>query len=153
MKPELPPSLYSADQALAVAEELHQYGRRLGRSAPKRSDTELSPEASALLATLPAAEREQTAAVEALREELEQLAATAAVVTLVVAAPPSAALKQELTGWLRTNVRPKLLVNFHVDPEIAGGIVIRGTNRLYDCSFRSALMAHQADFTKVLERV
>lgn len=153
MKPKLPNSLYSADQVLAVAEELHQYGRTLKPSARSRKESELSPEAAAMLETLPKADRDQVAEIEALREALEQLASTAPAVTLVVAAPPSQALKQELTGWLRTNVRPKLLVNFHVDPEIAGGVVIRSTNHIYDCSFRTGLMSHQQDFTKVLDRV
>jgi hypothetical protein len=153
MKLKLPRSLYSVDQALAVAEELHQYSRGLGQRGHGKASPPLSREATALLQELPAAQRDQAAAVESLREELERLAAQAAVVTLVVAASPSAALKQELTEWLRTNVRPILLVNFHVNPEIAGGMVIRSTNRIYDCSFRAALMAHPERFTKVLDRV
>lgn len=154
MKPKLPDSLYSVDQVLAVAEELHQYGQQIGRSVHRKAPVvELSTEATAVLETLPAGQRDQSAAIEALRGGLEQLATTAAVITLVVAAPPSAQLKQELTGWLRANVRPKLLVNFHVDPEIAGGLVIRSTNHIFDDSFRSALIANQAKFTQVLDRV
>lgn len=153
MKPKLPDNLYSVDQVLAVAEELHQYGRQLAQKGPKTGDQELSAEATGMLATLPAGERDEGSKIEELREGLEQVAASAAVITLVLAAPPSAQLKQELTKWLRTNVRPQLLVNFHVDPEIAGGIVIRSTNRIFDNSFRSALMANQAQFTQVLGRV
>jgi F0F1-type ATP synthase delta subunit len=153
MKPKLPDSLYSVDQVLAVAEELHQYGRQVAGRGSKVDTKELSPAAADLLATLPAGQRDESPAIEELREGLEELAATAAVITLVLAASPSAQLKQELTSWLRTNVRPRLLVNFHVDPEIAGGIVIRSTNHIFDNSFRSALIANQAQFTKVLGRV
>jgi len=155
MPPKLPTAVYSVDQVLAGAEELHQYSRRLEQLARgrKAEAMELSGEAVALLAILPEAQRNQSIAIEELREKLEQVAATSATVTLVMAAPPPVALKQELTDWLRVNVHSQVLVNFHVDPEIGGGIVIRGTSRIFDCSFRSALLANQAKFTQVLDRV
>ena len=152
----LPMSLYSSDQLSAVAEELHHVAVKLGqkrRHDPKAQVEELSPLAAAALELLPPASRADDAAIEQLRVQLERMATAAPVVTLVLAGAATSRLKQELVAWLRQNVHAGLLVNFRVNPDIAGGVVIRSTNHLYDCSFRRLLLAESHAFTKVLEHV
>jgi hypothetical protein len=154
--PALPLVLYSSDQLLMVAEELHNHAGQLAQRRHKGSQSAeppLSPIAAATLKLLPAASQTDDAAIEVLRQQLEEMVTVAPAVTLVLAAPPGATLKQELVGWLRTNVHPSLLVSFHVNVEIAGGMVIRSINHVYDCSFRQGLLAHPERFSKVLERV
>jgi F0F1-type ATP synthase delta subunit len=152
----LPASLHDSDQLLAVAEELHHLAVKLGqarRHGPKAATEELSPPAVAALDLVPEASRADDAAIERLRVQLEHMATAAPVVTLVLAGAASSRLKQELVGWLRQNVHAGLLVNFRVNPDIAGGVVIRTTNHVYDCSFRRPLLANAHKFTEVLERV
>lgn len=150
-KTALPDELYSADQLLAVAEELHQFGIHMAKTGSKTEP--LSPLAETAFSMISAPERNKPEAVENLRAQLEQMAATAPAITLTLAASPPRTLRNELVRWLRQSIRPDILVNIHVNPDIAGGVVIRSTNRIYDCSFRSALLAHADQFGKVLERV
>lgn len=155
---KLPPSLYSADQLLIAGEELHHYG--VGLAQVRRHDPKdavslngLSTLAVEALELLPAEQRQQDEAVETLRQQLERLAISAPQITLVLVARAPNKLKEELVAWLRENIHPGLLVNFHANPDIAGGVLIRSTNHIYDCSFRQALLADSARFTKVLEHV
>ena len=46
-----------------------------------------------------------------------------------------------------------ILVEFSVNPDIAGGMVLRSTNRIYDMSFRSLLLNQPEGFTRTLENV
>ncbi|HEX7259960.1 MAG TPA: hypothetical protein VF272_03445 [Candidatus Saccharimonadia bacterium] len=155
MKPNLPEEVYSVDQILAVSEELHSYSVYLAAQRVQGVAGEpfiLSSRAEAAVKRIPEDQRTD-AGIEAYRLQLEGLATTAPAVTLVLAAQAKAGLKQELVNWLRTNVHPDLLVNFRANPNIAGGIVIRTINHVYDCSFRQALLAHPEKFTKALDRV
>ncbi len=149
----LPASLYSSDRLLEVAEELHHYATALAHPRRGTAAEPLSPATTDLLAILPAAKRDQSVQVEGLRQALEAFITTAPVVTLTLAALPSTVLKEELVAWLREEVRPNVLVNFQVNPDIAGGMVIRAGSHVYDCSFRTALLAEPARFTKELEHV
>jgi hypothetical protein len=138
-----------------VAEELTHYGNTLaqGRRRHPGPAAPLSPLAEAALALLPDDARKDPAAVDQWRHRLEDMATAAPMVTLVMAVPPGPALKHELVDWLRTNVHPALLVSFHANPDIAGGLVIRSTSHVYDCSFRQGLLRQPERFTKVLEHV
>ncbi len=155
MNPKFPNGVYSVDQILAISEELHAYANELAaqrHGSPAGGPISLSPRAEAVLELLPQDKRDD-ASVEQWRMELEKLANTAPTVTLVLAAAATPGLKQELVGWLRENVHPYLLVNFRVNPDIVGGIVIRSVNHVYDCSFRKALLAHPENFTRLLVHV
>ncbi len=155
MKPKLPKEVYSIDQILAVSEELHSYSVYLAsnRVQGKTPETfDLSFRAEAVVNLMPEDQRTDQG-IEAYRVELEGLATSAPTVTLVLAAQAKPSLKQELVNWLRANIHPDLLVNFRANPNIAGGVVIRTVNHVYDCSFRQALLAHPEKFTEVLTRV
>lgn len=150
----LPVSLYSTDRLLEVAEELHNHATELAQLHQQPTEhAPLSPAAIELLADLPRTKQTQYAQVEGLRQALETFMVTAPVVTLTLAASPGTKLKEELVTWLRTEIRANVLVNFHVNPDIAGGVVIRAGSRIYDCSFRTALLAQPGRFTKGLDHV
>jgi hypothetical protein len=158
----LPTAIYSQDQLQFCAEELHAYAAALrskavahtaASQAPGAEATELGLDSQALLQELPAAKRTDPAAIEALADELEAALARGARVTLTLAAPASRRLREELVVWMRTNLKPNLLVDFHVNPDIAGGLVVRTTNHVYDFSFRHQLLADTKRFTEKLDHV
>ncbi len=152
----LPEYLYSPDQLVAVAGELESYATVLGQATRSKKAgelPELSAAAAAALELIPAAERNTESSVDELRQRLEALAAEAPRVTVVLAALASSKLKQEFVAWFRKNVRPDILVTFRANPDIAGGIVVRGMSRVYDDSFRTALLAHPENLVKGFDGV
>jgi hypothetical protein len=155
MKLKLPANLYAPDQLRYCAEELYAYAtagrqRRRGATVPEPA---LSAESRSLLAGLTADQRNDFDALEALAAELETLLAGDSDVSVTLAALPSHALKEELVSWLRAATRENLLVSFHVNPDIGGGMVLRTFNRVHDFSFRRLLLAHPERFTKALQDV
>lgn len=153
---KLPADIHSADQLQFCAEELRRYAAAAAGAARAEESPplpELSPESQILQGLLPASERQNSQSLEDLRLEIEKLITQWPSVSITLAAPAPRALKAELTGWLRQNIRPDLLVSFNVNPDIAGGMLIRTTNRVFDFSFRKLLLARPARFTEVLENV
>jgi hypothetical protein len=154
---KLPLTVSSLDQLQFCAEELHAYAAKLRRrhsaSTTEADAPELSLDSQTLLEQLPKEKRHDGAAVEALALELEAMIAHEARVTITLAALASRHLRQELVQWLRTNLKPNLLVDFHVNPDIAGGMVVRTTNRVHDFSFRHQLLADPNRFTEILDHV
>jgi len=157
MSSSLPISVHSTDQLQFCAEELHAHAAALRshRAAQRQApgESELSLDSQALLEQLPREKRGDGAAVEALATELEAMMAHGARVTITLAALASHRLREELVRWCRTNLKSNLLVDFHVNPDIAGGMVVRTTNRVYDFSFRRQLLANPNRFTEILDHV
>lgn len=150
---KLPVELASPDQLLATAEEIHRYTSALGGKAEANAKEALSEVALEVLQGLPESKQADRETLEDLRGQLEQLAESAPVITLTLAAPPTRGLRQELVAWLRTNVKAEVLVQFRVNPDIAGGMVIRAGSRIFDCSFRTRLLAQPERFAKRLQDV
>ncbi|HUC86933.1 MAG TPA: F0F1 ATP synthase subunit delta [Candidatus Saccharimonadales bacterium] len=159
---KLPTSIHSQDQLQFCAEELHAHAAVLRSKAATHHAAanpqghppdELSLDSQILIELLVADKRADAAAIEALATELEAMLAHGARVTITLAALASRALRTELVEWMRMNLKANLLVDFHVNPDIAGGIVIRTTNRVYDFSFRHQLLADTKRFTKALDHV
>jgi hypothetical protein len=154
MSYKLPLSLYEPDQLAMSAEELKSLAERLSRPPAKKPvEVPLLDETEALLAELPAAKRRQPAALYELAEQIEKLSVAAPRLTLTLAALPSSHLREDLVKWARTNLTANVLVVFRVNPDLAGGLMMRTTNRLLDCSFRQRLLAEPTGFTEVLRRV
>ncbi len=153
----LPARVYSPDHLRFCLEELERYASallRAKRGAHGVEIPELSRESAALLdAGISANEHDDPAAIARLGQGLVALLQSAPVVGVVLAAPAPMALKEELVAWLRANLTPTVLVEFHVDPDIAGGIVLRSINTIYDHSFRQHLLANPERFTRILEHV
>ena len=157
MKYRLPVSVYTLDQVQLGMMELQAYASNLReRSTTQRTNSahpSLSVEGQALVDELPLAKRADATTLEALATELEEMVAREPRVSLTLAGLASHHLREELVGWLRTNIRPNLLVDFHTNPDIAGGMVVRTTNHVYDFSFRRHLLESPARFTRILDRV
>lgn len=151
----LPDSIYSPDHVRACIDELEHYAAILTKRARGGRSVlpELSPAAKALLAEMKGADASRADVITALAAELSRHLEAAPKVTLVVAAPPSRGLKRELVDWWRAETVREVMVEFEVNPDIAGGVVVRTASKLFDYSFRTKLLADPAAFTRILEHV
>ena len=148
MKIVLPEDVISPQDLRALGSELQDYSRQLRHQAVKQKvaggragggqagASELSPGAATLL-------RSAGLAAAATPKQLEQLIAQLAAeeqrlprIDITLAAPPSAGLKRTLTIWCRSHLQPNVLVSFHFNRTILGGMVVRSGSHIYDWSFR-----------------
>lgn len=153
---KLPINVYSPDHIRFCIEELESFAGTLDKKA--RAETNagswgLSTESSSLLAGLAKSRQDDPAAIRALVSTLQQQLEASKVFGITLAAPASHKLKEELVAWLRDKIDAAILVEFGVNPDIAGGMVLRSTSRIYDMSFRSLLLDRPERFTRVLEHV
>ncbi|HET8709361.1 MAG TPA: F0F1 ATP synthase subunit delta, partial [Candidatus Saccharimonadales bacterium] len=84
---------------------------------------------------------------------LEDYARTAPHLTITLAAPAPASLKQTLTAWCRQNLAPNMLVTFEFNSSLCGGMVVRYGSRMFDWSFRRQIMENKQKFPEVLRNV
>ena len=149
----LPNSIYSPDHLRFCIGELKSYAATLeqrGRGA-NVSLPDLSVESSDLLAEIKGADSSRADVVNALADELERHLEAAPSVSLTLAATAPRSLKMELVGWLRTNIKREIMVEFLVNPDISGGMVVRTANKVFDCSFRSQLLKNSDRIVPLLE--
>lgn len=151
----LPSTIYSADHLRFCIEDLGRYVAALERRdrGSKAALPELSIEASALLAEIKGADSDRVDVIQALVAELKTHLQAAPQVSITLAAPAPHRLKLELISWLRANIMQEVMVDFLVNPEIAGGMVLRTANKVFDFSFRTKLLGNAPRFTEVLEHV
>jgi hypothetical protein len=151
----LPNSIYSPDHLRFCINELKDYAglleqRTRGSAIPL---PELSIESTDLLTEIKGADSSRPDVVTALALELQRHLEAAPHVTVTLPAPPPHGLKIELVRWFRANTRPEVMLEFLVNPDIAGGMVVRANSKVFDFSFRSQLLSNSANFVKTLERV
>jgi hypothetical protein len=153
---KLPPELYSPEQLQYVATELNDYAivlaeRRRGQRGTRLP--QLSDDSQLMLETLVEKDRDKDHEIAVLAAEIEQALRGGKIVSVTLAASPSRKLKTEIVEWFRTQIDPQMLIRFLVNPDIAGGMVVRTTSRIHDYSFRNRLLEKPDRFTKALENV
>jgi F0F1-type ATP synthase delta subunit len=72
-------------------------------------------------------------AFKAILGEIKQQAPT---IHFSFASPPSLTFLNKLVTWLRTNIDTNLLLKIGLEPSIAGGCIVRTTNKQFDFSLR-----------------
>lgn len=77
--------------------------------------------------------------IDHLKAFLQSVQQHAPVLHVSFAAEPSAAFTAKIVAWLRSNVSKYVLVQVGLQPSIAAGCVIRGTNKVFDMSLRRSL--------------
>ncbi len=88
-----------------------------------------------------------------LIDELESLETTSPRLTITLAAAPSVSLKKRLVEWCRNNIDQSILIDFHYNSTLLGGMVVRYGSHVYDWSFRRQILAASDHFPEVLRRV
>lgn len=91
--------------------------------------------------------------LDELISQLEALEAAAPRVIITLAAVPSKSLKKEMVAWFRANIAANVLVDFHFNSTLLGGMVVRYGSHIYDWSFRRQVLAARDRFPEVLRRV
>ena len=91
--------------------------------------------------------------LDALIKELEELAAVTPHVTITLAAPAPAKLRQEIVAWFRKNVAPNMRVDFKFNATMLGGIVVHYGSRVFDWSFKRQILGARAKFPEILRNV
>jgi len=91
--------------------------------------------------------------LDKLIDTLSDLKQSTPQLTITLAAPPSGQLQANLTDWCRKNLSENVLVSFHFNRTLLGGMVVQFGSHIYDWSFRRQLLAARDDFPKVLRSV
>lgn len=73
---------------------------------------------------------------EHLRVALDNVLNHAPTISISFAADPSPAFTDKIVVWFRQNIHPLALLGIGLQPGLAGGCVLRTTNRHYDFSLR-----------------
>ncbi len=156
----LPVSIQTPDNLQFVYDELTNFvnvltqaGRRKAAGGKPSALPTLSAASLEVLRILPEKSRSDVKAIDQIAQELMGIIKAAPVVNITLAGPPPLTLKTALTEWFRQNTNQNTLVAFHVNPDIAGGMVVRTVNEVHDFSFRKGLLAHPEKMIEVIERV
>lgn len=161
MKLKLPDSVASLQDLTALQLELHDYAVWFGHESIKQrvhakkgsAMPALSPAAMEIIRTWHAKTTLSNQSLDALLKTLEDYRTSAPLITLTVAAPPTAAVKATLVGWCRRNIAPHVLVNFQFNATLLGGMVVRYGSHVFDWSFRRQILNARQTFPEVLHRV
>lgn len=87
-----------------------------------------------------------------LIDALEDYAKKAPTLTITLAAPATTGFKKSLVAWCRENIAPDVLIHFEFNSTLLGGMVVRFGSRVFDWSFRSAILRNVNTFPEVLRR-
>jgi hypothetical protein len=83
--------------------------------------------------------------------ELENYSAHAPSMTITLAAPAPNSLKRTIIDWCRTNIDPKILVDFKFNSTMLGGMVVQFGSHVHDWSFRRQILTNKDKFPGILK--
>lgn len=161
MKLTLPNSVSSLEDVRSLTLEVREYARWFAHNAIKKqvgakNVTEaptLSPAAKELLRSWTDKQPLTSSRLDELIATLDHFKDTASALTITLAAPASASLKQELVGWCRKNLASDILVSFQFNSTLLGGMVVRCGSRIFDWSFRPQLLNNRKQFPEIFRHV
>ncbi|MBC7564880.1 F0F1 ATP synthase subunit delta [Candidatus Saccharibacteria bacterium] len=157
----LPNTIASPQDLLQVTLEVKLYAKwyahetirqrvskKKGAPAPS-----LSPSARQVITDWNEITELSTRSFSTLITTLEIYARQTETITITLAAPAPASVKQPLIAWCRQNISPQIFVSFQFNSTLLGGMVVRHGSRVFDWSFKRQLLAASSSFPEVLRRV
>lgn len=161
MKLNLQDSVYSPQDLKAIILEVRKYAHwaaQYGVKVRVSSDKSSQPPVISLAGTRIIKDwaDENTLnqkSIDELLKTLELVEATSPRLSITLAAAPTNSLKMTLVKWFREHIDPNILVDFHFNSTLLGGMVIRYGSHVYDWSFRRQILASRERFPEVLRRV
>lgn len=161
MNVRLPETIASSQDLSSLILEIRGYSKWLTHESVKNKVTkgaiapapQMSEAAIMMLRSVSADKRLSSSGVDELLTTLEAYKQKAPSITLTLAGFPPQVLKNELVAWCRKNIDASVMVNFQVNSTLLGGMVVRYGSRVFDWSFRRALLANAAKFPETLSRV
>jgi len=161
MKISLPDEVYSLQDLKVIILDIRRYAKWYSQYAIKLHVTTVRPNdslvisknAADLINSYSSGRALDQSFLDELITSLDSMAATLPRMTITVAAPPPDSLKKTLINWLRQNIHPNMLVEFHFKSALLGGMVVKFGSHVYDWSFRRQILAAQDKFPEVLRHV
>lgn len=89
----------------------------------------------------------------ALKSQLEALVGRAPHLHLSFASEPQPKIVEQILSWLRANINPECLIIVGLQPDIAGGIVLRTPNKIFDLSLKKYLANQEPYLIKLIDEV
>lgn len=158
-KLKLDDSISSPQDLQALIVEIRDYARWSSHNAIKKqvhatkhtaAPPAVSPAALATIKAFSGGKSMNRESFDRLIATLEDYAKKAPTLTVTLAAPVTAGFKKTLVAWCRDNISPTVLVTFQFNSGLLGGMVVRFGSRVYDWSFRRAILANANKFPEVL---
>lgn len=85
-----------------------------------------------------------------LLDQLQEIGKNAPSFHISFAVEASPKTLERILVWLRENIHPQLLLQVGLQPAIAGGCILRTTNRILDLSLRSKLLSETEYLSKLI---
>jgi F0F1-type ATP synthase delta subunit len=161
MKLNLQDSVYSPQDLKAIILEVRKYAHWAAQYTVKmrvsNDKSDLTPTISQTTTKIIKEWAEQNPlnekSIGELISSLEALEANSPRITITLPAAPGNSLKKTLVMWFRQNIDADILVDFHFNSTLLGGMVVRYGSHVYDWSFRRQILAARERFPEVLRRV
>lgn len=160
MELKLPEDVISTQDLKAVVIEIRRYAKwfaqaniklRVSKVGPTEPPS-VSPVAFKLITEF-AGQQVSQKSLDTLLLALEAFATKAPHVSITLAAVAPGTLRKTMVAWWRRQIDPRMLVDFHFNSAILGGMVVRYGSHVYDWSFRQKIMNSRDIFPETLRRV
>ena len=157
----LPENISSSEDLAALIMEVRSYAKWYSQVANARKiganhkDSQPALTDTATITIRSAAEKDSLAPeqLDGLISDLERIYKRAQTLTITLAAPAPADVRREIVSWVRSNISTDALINFRFNSQIVGGMVVRIGSKIYDWSFRKAILENKSKLAETLNRV
>lgn len=95
----------------------------------------------------------ESSGFSAFVDELEKTVQSAPVFEVILPTIPHDSFLADIGKWFRQEIHPNSLLEISVRRSIAGGMVLRSKNRLFDMSFRPQILAAKDKIPEVTRNV
>lgn len=157
----LPASISSTQDVTALGLEVQEYAKWYSQYANaakrkiayKEPQPEVTPVASELIREWGKQSPLSQERLDQLVKELNSKTKSAPTMTITLAAPATSDVKKALVAWARKNINPDVLITFRFNSTLLGGMVVRSGSRIFDWSFRRAILNERQKFREIISRV
>jgi hypothetical protein len=158
---QLTDELSSTQDLRAAISEVRSYGKWVGQQTDRVKSGAANPVevppisagVSSLITQWHGGNQPTRQSLDDLIAGLEELLSKAQRITITLAAPAPAKLKNSLVNWCRQNLGQDLLVDFQFNSTMLGGMAVSYNSRIYDWSFRKRILAARSKFPEFLHRL
>ncbi|HET7529064.1 MAG TPA: F0F1 ATP synthase subunit delta [Candidatus Saccharimonadales bacterium] len=151
---KLPPSIVGQVDIIRLSRELSALSDFFVGAQARESGTPVQPPQTSRSLELLAKENGISLLDEKSRDQLlkqlEEIGRNAPSFHISFAVEASPKSLERILVWLRQNIHPQVLLQVGLQPAIAGGCILRTTNRILDLSLRSKLNSETEYLSKLI---
>ena len=157
----LPDTISSSEDLVSLIMEIRTYAKwfALQNNAQKTGaaanhpQPELTPTATDIIRSSAKEGKLSTVLLDDLIASLESTNRNARSFTITLAAPAPNDVRRDIIAWTRSNIAEDALINFRFNAQIVGGMIVRVGSRIYDWSFKKAILENKSKLAETLDRV